>query len=57
MGACERSSVRCGASALATPFSADAIGVHLTDLPLTQESIFRAIQKKNGTPLPEDGND
>ncbi|MGB5904001.1 MAG: xanthine dehydrogenase family protein molybdopterin-binding subunit [Xanthobacteraceae bacterium] len=36
---------------------ADAIGVHLTDLPLTQESIFRAIQKKNGTPLPEDDND
>ncbi len=33
---------------------ADAIGVHLTDLPLTAESIFRAIQEKNGTPLPKD---
>jgi len=30
---------------------ADAIGVHLTDLPLTPESIFRAIQIQNGTPL------
>jgi CO/xanthine dehydrogenase Mo-binding subunit len=30
---------------------ADAIGVHLTDLPLTPESIYRAIQLKNGTPL------
>lgn len=30
---------------------ADAIGVHLTDLPLTPESIYRAIQTKNGTPL------
>ncbi|MET0445236.1 MAG: molybdopterin cofactor-binding domain-containing protein, partial [Pseudorhodoplanes sp.] len=36
---------------------ADAIGIHLTDLPLTPESIFRAIQKKNGTPLPEDTDD
>jgi CO/xanthine dehydrogenase Mo-binding subunit len=33
---------------------ADAIGVHLTDLPLTPESIFRAIQTQNGTPLAED---
>jgi CO/xanthine dehydrogenase Mo-binding subunit len=33
---------------------ADAIGVHLTDLPLTPESIFRAIQAQNGTPLAED---
>jgi CO/xanthine dehydrogenase Mo-binding subunit len=33
---------------------ADAIGVHLTDLPLTPESIYRAIQSQNGTPLAED---
>jgi CO/xanthine dehydrogenase Mo-binding subunit len=33
---------------------ADAIGVHLTDLPLTPESIFRAIQIQNGTKLAED---
>jgi CO/xanthine dehydrogenase Mo-binding subunit len=33
---------------------ADAIGVHLTDLPLTPESVFRAIQVMNGTPLGED---
>ena len=33
---------------------ADAIGVHITDLPITPESVFRALQKKNGTPLPED---
>jgi CO/xanthine dehydrogenase Mo-binding subunit len=30
---------------------ADAIGVHLTDLPLTPESIFRAFQKATGTPF------
>jgi CO/xanthine dehydrogenase Mo-binding subunit len=33
---------------------ADAIGVHLTDLPLTPESIYRAIQSQNGTPLAQD---
>lgn len=33
---------------------ADAIGVRLMDLPLTPESIFRAIQAQNGTPLAED---
>jgi CO/xanthine dehydrogenase Mo-binding subunit len=33
---------------------ADAIGVHLTDLPLTPESIYRAIQSQNGTPLVQD---
>lgn len=33
---------------------ADAIGIHLTDLPLTPESVFRAIQALNGTPLAED---
>lgn len=33
---------------------ADAIGVHLTDLPLTPESIYRAIQSQNGMPLAED---
>jgi CO/xanthine dehydrogenase Mo-binding subunit len=33
---------------------ADAIGVRLTDLPLTPESIFRAIQAQNGTPLAQD---
>jgi CO/xanthine dehydrogenase Mo-binding subunit len=33
---------------------ADAIGIHLTDLPLTPESIYRAIQSRNGTPLAED---
>ncbi|MCP3387758.1 xanthine dehydrogenase family protein molybdopterin-binding subunit [Bradyrhizobium sp. CCGB12] len=33
---------------------ADALGIHMTDLPLTPESIFRAIQLKNGTPLAED---
>jgi CO/xanthine dehydrogenase Mo-binding subunit len=30
---------------------AHAIGVHLTDLPLTPESIFRALQSANGTPF------
>jgi CO/xanthine dehydrogenase Mo-binding subunit len=33
---------------------ADAIGIRLTDLPLTPESIYRAIQAQNGTPLAED---
>lgn len=33
---------------------ADAIGVHLTDLPITAESIYRALQKANGTPLADD---
>jgi CO/xanthine dehydrogenase Mo-binding subunit len=33
---------------------ADAIGIHLTDLPLTPESIFRALQQANGTPLAGD---
>ena len=33
---------------------ADAIGIHLTDLPITPESIFRALQKANGTPLAGD---
>ena len=33
---------------------ADAIGVHLMDLPLTQESIFRALQTMRGTPLAGD---
>ena len=32
---------------------ADAIGVHLTDLPLTPESILRALRAKDGNPLPE----
>jgi CO/xanthine dehydrogenase Mo-binding subunit len=30
---------------------ADAIGIYLPDLPLTPESIFRALQEANGTPL------
>jgi len=30
---------------------ADAIGIHLTDLPLTPETIFRALQRANGTPF------
>ncbi|MGQ7791367.1 xanthine dehydrogenase family protein molybdopterin-binding subunit [Faunimonas sp. B44] len=30
---------------------ADAIGVRLTDLPLTPEKVFRALSAKNGTPL------
>ena len=30
---------------------ADAIGIHLTELPITPEVIFRAIQAANGTPL------
>jgi CO/xanthine dehydrogenase Mo-binding subunit len=30
---------------------ADAIGVHIMDLPITPESVFRAIAKANGTPL------
>ena len=30
---------------------ADAIGIHLTDLPLTPEAIYRALQTANGTPL------
>ena len=34
---------------------ADAIGVHLTELPITPEAVFRAIQQANGTPLAEDG--
>ena len=33
---------------------ADAIGIHLTDLPITPESIYRALQKANGTPLAGD---
>ncbi len=33
---------------------ADAIGIHLTDLPITPELIFRALQKSNGTPLAGD---
>jgi CO/xanthine dehydrogenase Mo-binding subunit len=33
---------------------ADAIGVHLTDLPLTPEAIYRALQTANGTPLAGD---
>lgn len=33
---------------------ADAIGIHLTELPLTPETIFRAIQQLNGNPLAED---
>jgi CO/xanthine dehydrogenase Mo-binding subunit len=33
---------------------ADAIGVHITDLPITPEAVFRAIQKLNGTPLAGD---
>ncbi len=33
---------------------ADAIGVHITDLPITPESVFRAIQKAKGTPLSGD---
>jgi CO/xanthine dehydrogenase Mo-binding subunit len=33
---------------------ADAIGVHLTDLPLTPEAVFRAIRRANGTPLAGD---
>ncbi|MDB5649103.1 MAG: aerobic-type carbon monoxide dehydrogenase, large subunit CoxL/CutL-like protein [Hyphomicrobiales bacterium] len=33
---------------------ADAIGIHLTDLPITPESIFRALQEANGTPLAGD---
>jgi CO/xanthine dehydrogenase Mo-binding subunit len=33
---------------------ADAIGVRLTDLPLTPEAIFRALQAANGTPLAGD---
>jgi CO/xanthine dehydrogenase Mo-binding subunit len=32
---------------------ADAIGVHITDLPITPEAVYRAIQKAKGTPLPE----
>ena len=31
---------------------ADAIGVHITDLPLTPEKIFRAIRQAAGAPLP-----
>lgn len=31
---------------------ADAIGIHMMNLPLTPESIFRALQSANGTPLP-----
>jgi len=33
---------------------ADAIGVHLTDLPITPEAVFRAIRKVSGTPLAGD---
>jgi CO/xanthine dehydrogenase Mo-binding subunit len=33
---------------------ADAIGVHLTDLPLTPESIFNALQRANKAPLSGD---
>ncbi len=33
---------------------ADAIGVQIMDLPITAESIYRALQKANGTPLAED---
>ena len=33
---------------------ADAIGVHLTDLPITPESVYRALQKAKGTPLAGD---
>jgi CO/xanthine dehydrogenase Mo-binding subunit len=33
---------------------ADAIGTHLMDLPITSESIFRAIQASQGTPLAGD---
>ena len=30
---------------------ADALGIRLTDLPLTPESVFRALQRANGAPL------
>ena len=33
---------------------ADAVGIRLTELPLTPEAIFRAIQKLKGNPLAED---
>jgi CO/xanthine dehydrogenase Mo-binding subunit len=29
----------------------DAVGVRLTELPLTPEAVFRAIRAKNGAPL------
>lgn len=33
---------------------ADAIGIHLMDLPITPEGIYRALQAANGTPLAGD---
>ena len=33
---------------------ADAIGVYLTDLPLSPESVLRALRTQDGNPLPED---
>jgi CO/xanthine dehydrogenase Mo-binding subunit len=32
----------------------DAVGVRLTELPLTPETVFRALRAKAGTPLEED---
>ena len=55
LGVRERERERCGRSvAVLGDAIDDAVGIRLTELPLTAEALFRALRAKKGKPLQDE---